>query len=229
MSKAQPPDTRGCHGKGNHPAAIERHDHGEVDHKQKAATEVAGGKGLVGNCVHFGFVAHVREKGVVKHTRTVESNVGHHEHDERPYPSRRNTEVGREGQQNTGNRTKKGEDLEPPHLDHAPVSDDAQRRRTDSNEECTDHDGGRIHGVGRPLAAEQLGRDAVRLGKEVGEPGGEDGRSHRSFECTFPPIVGTVPTDSLVVVNRRCCSFHERAWLNHLMNSYPPSQRAEPD
>ena len=27
------------------------------------------------------------EQSVVKHTRTVQTNVGHHEHDQGPYPS----------------------------------------------------------------------------------------------------------------------------------------------
>ena len=103
MSETEPPNTGRGHSEGNDPTAFQRHHHGEVDHEKKATTEVASGERLVGNGIHFGFFAHVWKERIVEHASPVEANVGHHEHDERPNPTRRYAKVGREGQKNTGN------------------------------------------------------------------------------------------------------------------------------
>ena len=66
------------------------------------------------------------------------------------------------------------------------------------------------YGVGRPFAAEKFGGNTVGFGKKVSKPSRENGRGHRRLK-PFSPIVGTIPTDSLVVLNRRCCTFHEQA------------------
>ena len=128
-----------------------------MDHQEQTASKIASSEGFVRNGIHLGFIAHVWEKRIVEDAGTVETNVGHHEHDQRPYPTRRHTEVGREGKEDTRDRAQDGEDFQPPQLDHPSVSDDPQRRGTNGHEKGTDHHGCRVHGVRCPLTAQKFG------------------------------------------------------------------------
>ena len=97
-----------------------------MNHQKETAAKVACSESLVGDGIHFGLITHVWEEGVVKHTSPVQSHVGHHEHDERPYPSGRYPEVRGEGEKNTRHGTDQGQNPKPPQLDHAAVGDDTE-------------------------------------------------------------------------------------------------------
>ena len=58
-----------------------------MDQEKKTSTKVSCGEGFVGDAIHFGFITHVGEQGVVEHTGSVQTNVGRHEHEQGPYPS----------------------------------------------------------------------------------------------------------------------------------------------
>src|SRR5210317_756752 len=98
----------------------------------------------------------MRQKGVVKHTSTVEPNVGQHEHHHGPNPSEGNAEVRGEGEQYARDGTHQGEDSEPPNFDHSSVGNHAERGCTNGNEEGPNHHGKGKGRIGGPFTTEEF-------------------------------------------------------------------------